>query len=192
MSRARSRTIRTAAPAAAPLPPPSSKPTAAAVLDAKGYSLAWQDRLGETDAPTDDRQFFGAYTGARVSEDPPDGYPNENNRRLSFVTFDGKPCLKSIYRAGEHGWLNFRSMVLPQRYRKIGLAVDVFVPTAFELLNSSGATISGKTMFGLVIGHPDHQRPGVLPGWAPNVPSRSWRGAVCVPEHQLGAECGIN
>lgn len=192
MIRARSRTIRTAAPAAAPLPPPSSKPTAAAVLDAKGYSLAWQDRLGETDAPTDDRQFFGAYTGARVSEDPPDGYPNENNRRLSFVTFDGKPCLKSIYRAGEHGWLNFRSMVLPQRYRKIGLAVDVFVPTAFELLNSSGATISGKTMFGLVIGHPDHQRPGVLPGWAPNVPSRSWRGAVCVPEDQLGAECGIN
>jgi len=176
----------------APAPPSPGKPTAAAVLDAKGYSLAWQDRLGETDAPTDDRQFFGAYTGARVSEDPPDGYPNENNRRLSFVTFDGKPCLKSIYRAGEHGWLNFRSMVLPQRYRKIGLAVDVFVPTAFELLNSSGATISGKTMFGLVIGHPDHQRPGVLPGWAPNVPSRAWRGAVCVPEDQLGAECGIN
>lgn len=172
--------------------PPSSKPTAAAVLDAKGYLSAWQDRLGETDAPTDDRQFFGAYTGARVSEDPPDGYPAENNRRLSFITFDGKPCLKSIYRAGEHGWLNFRSMVLPQRYRKIGLAVDVFVPTAFELLNSSGATISGKTMFGLVIGHPDHQRPGVLPGWAPNVPSRAWRGAVCVPEDQLGAECGIN
>lgn len=171
---------------------PGAPTTDAPVLQAKGLSFAWQDRIGRPDGPTDDRDIFQAYTGNRVSEDPPTGFPNENNRRLSFTEFDGKACLKSIYRAGEHGWLNFRCMVLPQRYRKIGLAVDVYVPNEFELLNSSGATISGKTMFGLVIGHPDHQRPGVLPGWAPNVPSRAWRGAVCVPEDQLGAECGIN
>lgn len=172
--------------------PVSGKPTAAPILQAKGLSLVWQDLIGETGGPTDDRNFFQSTTGARVTEDPTTGFPSENNRRLSFETIDGKSCLRSIYRAGEHGWLNFRSQYLPNRYSEFGLTVDVLVPSSFELLNSSGGSIDGKSMFGLVCGHVDNQRPGVPSGYIANVPSGSWRGAVCFPEDQKGCELGLN
>ena len=166
-----------------------SKPTDAPILQAKGLSLIWQDRLGETDAPTDDRQFFQTTTGGRVQEDPvvSSGYsfPDENNRRLSFVTFDNRPCLKATYFAGKHGWMNYRSQYLPQTYQEFGLCVDIYYPAGFNLRNSSGGNIHGKSMFGLLVGHPDFHKPGV-----PS--SRSWAGEVTWPEDQWGGALGIN
>lgn len=173
-----------------PTPPPGgSKPTAAPVLQAKGLSLVWQDRLGEADAPTDDRNFFQATTGSRVQEDPvvssSYSFPGENPRRLSFVSYDGKPCMKEIYFPGAHGWMNWRGQYLPQGYRKFGLCVDLLYPAGFNLQNTSGGNTSGKTMFGLLCGHSDFMKPGVPT-------SRGWAGEVTWPEDQWGASLGIN
>jgi len=165
------------------------KPTAAPILQAKGLSLIWQDRLGETDAPTDDRQFFQATTGNRISEDPVTSslysFPGENNRRLSFVTYDGRPCIKATYFANAHGWLNHRTQYLPNRYRELGLCVDFKYPADFNLRSVTGGDIHGKSMFGLLVGHVDFQRPGV-----PS--SRAWAGEVYWPEDQWGGALGLN
>lgn len=166
--------------------PAGSKPTEAPVLQAKGLSLIWQDRLGETDAPTDDRDFFQTTTGGRVHEDPAsDDYPSDPKRRLSFVSYDGKPCLKVTYTAGAHGWIQYRAQYLPQRYREFGLCVDVKYPAGYNLRSTTNKNIYGKTLFGLAIGHPDYNKIGVPT-------SRSWAGEVTWPEDQWGAACGIN
>ncbi|MFZ1416023.1 MAG: hypothetical protein WAS73_15815 [Defluviicoccus sp.] len=163
-----------------------SKPTEAPVLQAKGLSLIWQDRLGETDAPTDDRQFFQTTTGGRVHEDPAsNGFPGEPDRRLSFVTFEDRPCMKVTYHANKHGWLNYRAQYLPQRYREFGLCVDFKYPAGFDLTSTINGNIHGKTLFGLACGHPDHNKIGV-----PS--SRSYTGEVAWPEDQWGAALGIN
>jgi len=173
----------------APSYPSPGKPTDAPVLQAKGLSLIWQDRLGETDAPTDDRQFFQATTGNRISEDPVTSslysFPGENNRRLSFVTYDGRPCIKATYFANAHGWLNHRTQYLPNRYRELGLCVDFKYPADFNLRSVTGGDIHGKSMFGLLVGHVDFQRPGV-----PS--SRAWAGEVYWPEDQWGGALGLN
>lgn len=173
----------------APTYPSPGKPTDAPVLQAKGLSLIWQDRLGETDAPTDDRQFFQATTGSRTQEDPVTSslysFPGENNRRLSFVTYDSKPCMKIEYFRNQHGWLNYRSQYLPQSYREFGLCVDFRYPAGFNLRNSSGGDIHGKTAFGLLVGHSDYVKPGVPT-------SRGWAGEVYWPEDQWGGALGVN
>ena len=175
-----------------PAPPPLGglKPTDAPVLRAKGLSLIWQDRLGEVDAPTDDRQFFQATTGNRVQEDPvvssSYSFPSENNRRLSFVTFEGKPCLKVSYFAGQHGWMNYRNQYLPQGYREFGLCVDIKYPAGFDLRGPSNGNIYGKTAFGLAVGHSDYGKPGV-----PSSP-RGWTGEVTEVKDVWGGALGIN
>lgn len=170
-------------------PPPASKPTAAPVLQAKGLSLIWQDRLGEADAPTDDRQFFQATTGSRVQEDPVVSslysFPGENNRRLSFVTFEGRPCLKTVYYANKHGWMNYRSQYLQTGYRQFGLCVDIKYPSGFNLRSITGGDIHGKSMFGLMVGHSDVVKPGVST-------DRGWATEVKWPEDQWGGALGIN
>ena len=172
-----------------PPPAPGSKTTEAPVLQAKGLVFLWQDRLGETDAPTDDRQFFQATTGSRTQEDPVTSslysFPGENNRRLSFVTYDGRPCLKTSYFAGQHGWMNYRSQYLSQGYREFGLCVDFQYPAGFNLQNSAGGNIHGKTAFGLLVGHSDYTKPGVPT-------SRGWAGEVTWPEDQWGGALGVN
>lgn len=169
-----------------PVDPPvtGSKATEAPVLQAKGLSLIWQDRLGETDAPTDDRQFFQTTTGNRISEDP--DTTGTGNRRLSFVTYDGRPCLKSTYPANAPGWLNWRAQYLPQRYMELGLCVDFIYPAGYDLQNISGGNTSGKSLFGLLCGHADHQKPGL-----PSYP-RAWAGEVKWPEDQWGSSLGVN
>ncbi len=171
-------------PAPPPPPPPSpppgstSKTTAAPVLQAKGLSLVWQDRLGESDEPASSMQFFGATAGSRQQND-------NGTNRLTIVTFDGRRCLKSEYPANAPGWLNHRAQYLPQRYRELGLCVDVLYPSDFDLTNVLGGDNFGKSMFGLLSGHTDFQKPGVPI-------ERAWRGAVCVPEDQIGSENGVN
>lgn len=120
-----------------PRPPPGgTKPTAAPILQAKGLSLIWQDRLGETDAPTDDRQFLQATTGSRVQEDPvvssTYSFPSENNRRLSFVSYQGKPCLKASYFAGQHGWMNYRNQYLPQGVSRVRVVRRCVLPAGLR------------------------------------------------------------
>ncbi len=177
-------------PSPEPPPPSGAKPTAAPILQSKGLSLIWQDRLGETDAPTDDRQFFQATTGNRVQEDPvvssTYSFPDETNRRLSFVAYDGRPCLKATYLAGKHGWMNWRAQYLPQRYMELGLCVDILYPAGFNLISQTGGDTSGKSMFGLLCGDLDHQKPGL-----PSYP-RAWAGEVKWPEDQWGSSLGVS
>lgn len=176
---------------AVPLPPTpgGSNPIDAPILQAKGLSFIWQDRILQSGGPATDRDIFQETTGSRTQEDPVVSslysFPGENNRRLSFVTFDGRPCLKATYFAGAHGWLNYRSQYLPQRYRELGLCVDFQYPAGFNLRSTSGGDIHGKTMFGLLVGHEDFIRPGVPT-------SRGWAGEVYWPEDQWGAACGLN
>lgn len=169
--------------------PSGSKTTEAPILQSKGLVFLWQDRLGETDAPTDDRQFFQATTGSRTQEDPVTSslysFPGENNRRLSLVTYDSKPCMKIDYFQNQHGWLNYRSQYLPQGYREFGLCVDFIYPAGFNLQNTSGGDIHGKSAFGLLVGHSDYVKPGVPT-------SRGWAGEVYWPEDQWGGALGIS
>jgi hypothetical protein len=165
-------------------PAPGSKTTEAPILQAKGLSFIWQDRLGETDEPADDRQFFQTTTGNRVSEDP--DTTGTGNRRLSFAMYEGRRCMKATYAANAPGWLNYRAQYLPQRYTELGLCVDFIYPAGYDLQNIYGGNTSGKSLFGLLCGHPDHQKPGL-----PSYP-RAWTGAVTWPEDQWGAELGIN
>lgn len=168
-------------------PPPAEgwKPTAAPILQAKGLSLIWQDRLGETDAPTDDRQFFQTTTGSRVQEDPVGSFTGESNRRLSFITYDGRPCLKTSYFAGAHGWMNYRNQYFSQGYSELGLCVDVLYPAGFDLRGPNNGNIFGKTAFGLAVGHGDYGKPGVPT-------SRGWAGEVTAVNNVWGGALGQN
>lgn len=167
-------------------PPSNTKPTEAPILQAKGLSLVWQDRVGESGGPASDWDFFQATQGSRNANDPTSGtgysFPSENNQRLSFATYDNKPCMKVTYPANAHGWLNYRSQHLPTHYRELGLCVDIKFPAGYDLRNTVGAAIGGKTMFGLTSGPADHHKPGY-----PVRPSDTrW------PEDQYGASHGIN
>jgi len=168
----------------ATLPPSGSKPTEAPILQAKGLSLVWQDRHGDGGGPTSDWDFFQATQGSRNANDDPAarGFPGEQNQRLSLVTYDNKPCMKVEYPANQHGWLNYRSQHLPTHYRELGLCVDIKFPAGFDLRNTAGASIAGKTLFGLMSGPADHHKPG-----SPVRPSDTrW------PEDQYGSAHGIN
>lgn len=164
-------------------PPVSgSKPTEAPVLQAKGLSLVWQDRILETGGPTSDWDFFQETTGSRRADDPPTGFPSENPRRLSLATHDSKKCMKVVYPVNQHGWLNYRSQHLPTHYRELGLCVDVLYPSGFNLTSITNANIVGKSLFGLMVGPPETHKPGF-----PVKPTD-----VTWPEDQWGGALGIS
>jgi hypothetical protein len=160
--------------------PPTAKPTDAPVLQSKGLSLIWQD----PDVVRPLENFFDPYPGNRYGHC--DFSPSICRLRVTPQTYDGKACLGVNYAANDYGILNFRAQYLPQVYREMGLCVDFIYPAGFDLQNTAGGNTSGKSLFGLLCGHPDHQKPGL-----PSYP-RAWTGAVQWPEDQWGAELGIN
>ncbi|VUX47812.1 hypothetical protein DF3PA_70133 [Candidatus Defluviicoccus seviourii] len=164
--------------------PPGSKPTGATVLENKGLSLIWQDRLGESDAPANLQNFMNPYAGSRYHHC--DFSPSQCNLRVTPNTFQAKPCLKTYYPANQPGILNYRNMYLPTHKNEIGLCVDVFYEDTFAPTNSTGGTIHGKSMFGLCGGHSDYGKVGVASS------PRGWSGEVTWPEDQWGLACGLN
>jgi len=171
-----------ATPPPPPPPPQEGKTTAAPVLQAKGLSLIWQDKLGRPNAPTDSHQFFSPAGSRNTSTDF-----NLQDNRLSVGQFDGKPCMIEVFRPNKVVLLNYRTQYFPVRYRKMGLCVDVFYPNSLDLssIDPSKPDFHGKTAFGLACGHPDYNRPGV-----PS--SRGWTGEVNYVENQFGCACGVN
>lgn len=170
-----------------PVTPPVStgkKTTAAPVLQNKGLSLIWQDRLGESDAPANLEHFMDPYAGGRYHHC--DFSPAICDLRISPATFDSKSCLKSTYTAKKPGILNYRNMYLTKHVKEIGVCVDVYYDKSFAPTNSAGGTIHGKSLFGLSGGHADYGKPGV-----PSSP-RGWSGEVTWPEDQWGMACGLN
>ena len=162
---------------------PGSKPTTAPVLQAKGLSLIWQDRLGESDEPTDSHNFFSPYLGSRNGSSD----HGITDNRLSVVTFDGKRCLRESYLKNKPIILNYRSQRLPQRYSEMGLCCDVFYPSNFALIPASTpySSLGGKTVFGLLLGHENFFKPGMA--------STPWqRGSICWSEDMTGSEAGVN
>lgn len=165
-------------------PPPASKPTAAPVLQAKGLSLIWQDRLGEADAPTSFQNFMNPYPSSRYHHC--DFSPQVCDLRVTPVTYDGKACLRDRFSAGSPGILNYRSQYLPNTYSQLGICWDVFYPSGWNLRNQQGGAIHGKTLFGMICGHGDFHKPGVA-----SYP-RGWAGEVREVKDVWGAMCGLN
>ena len=168
-----------------PAPPPIGgwKPVEAPVLQAKGLVLVWQDRLGEADAPADLQHFADPYPSGRYHHC--DFSPPICNNRVSFVTYDGRPCVRVNFPAGSPGILNYRSQYLPNTYREFGICWDIKHPPGFNLRSQQNTNIYGKTFFGMITGHSDFHKPGVPT-------SRSWAGEVNEVNNVWGGMLGLN
>lgn len=172
-----------------PPPPTGTKAIDAPVLASKGLSF-----LGVTDAigtasfdTTDPFALFAPNAGGRNQQD------NGIADRHSIVTYQGKKCLKTTFRQGQFGYLRYNSLHLGQGYDEFGFRANLYLPASvneFELLNSSGGEINGKSVFGINCGDSRCYQPGASSSPI-NFPNGG-NDQVNFPDDQWGCCMGIN
>lgn len=169
-------------------PPSSNKETTAEILSSKGLAfLGITDALGSVSNDTNDPfHLFDPNTGARNQQDP-DNNGNPVADRWSVGTFFGRKALRSERRANQIAYLRYGSLWLPDLYSEFGFRCSVYIPSSFRTVNSSGADINGKTMFGIICGPGIGYQPGSA--WPANIGNRD---QVAVASLQGGAALGLN
>lgn len=175
-------------------PPTTGKDISAPILVGKGLSFTGiTDAINTSQYDTSNPfQLFAPNVGGRNQQD------NGIADRHSIGVFHGYKCLRTSFRAGQIGYLRYNSLYLPGGgYDRIGLRANVYIPSdtdEFELLNSSGGKIDGKSVFGLNCGRPDCYNPS--PTDTSVLPAAQWRQGgndqVNWPDDQFGCALGVN
>lgn len=173
--------------------PAGVKPNTSARATAMGLTRLWQDRLGDTNEPTNPWDFFSPNVGVRSNWDHFNGN-DTYDKRASIVTLDHAPtgitppirALRFVRVNGKFGSGNYISSWYSGNYNKFFISWWIHYDSNFaDVINTNDGytTVYGKTPFVIVSGTPNT--------WSPA--SGSWANtAVCAVEHQEGCEFGIN